>query len=180
MRDVRQFTPAARFRLPAPIRRSIALGAMITYSTRRGSTGHLLLRSDFRCGGHSHRAASRTSPQDHRLARQVSLVRNFLLPLGVLLLLLVKASQIPAGEAPVRLLTTVFGFVVLELLLSGFNATVFEGAPKTVGAERYPPFSRRRTLRDDRGGSGRDLVFRLGVRVGGLFTALGVTPSSSA
>jgi len=67
--------------------------------------------------------------KNSRLARQVNLLRNFLLPLGVLLLLLVKTSQIPAGEGPVRILTTVFGFLVLELLLSGLNATVFEGAP---------------------------------------------------
>src|SRR5262249_354312 len=40
-----------------------------------------------------------------RLAGQVSLLRNFLLPLGALLLLLVKTSQVPAGEGLVRILT---------------------------------------------------------------------------
>ena len=55
--------------------------------------------------------------RNSRLARQVSLLRNYLLPLGALLLLLVKASEIPAGEVPVRMLTTVFGFLVLVLLL---------------------------------------------------------------
>jgi small-conductance mechanosensitive channel len=114
--------------------------------------------------------------RNSRLAKQVSRMRNFLLPLGVLLLLLVKASQIPAGDAPVRLLTTVFGFLVLELLLSGFNATVFEGAPEDSWRRRIPAIfldvGRFATI-----GVGLAVIlsFVWGVRVGGLFTALGVT-----
>jgi hypothetical protein len=78
--------------------------------------------------------------RNSRLARQVSLLRNLLLPLGalLLLLLLVKASQIPAGAGPVRILTRVLGFLVLVLLLSGFNATVFESAPKGSWRKRVP------------------------------------------
>ena len=76
--------------------------------------------------------------RQNRLARQVGMVRNWLLPLGALLLLLVKASQISAGDVPVRLLTTVFGFLVLVLLLSGLNATVFEGAPEESWRKRLP------------------------------------------
>lgn len=41
----------------------------------------------------------------------------------------------------VRILTTVFGFMVLVLLLSGLNATVFQGRPKTVGASGCPRYS---------------------------------------
>src|SRR6516165_11205402 len=59
--------------------------------------------------------------RNSRLARQVGLLRNYLLPLGALLLLLVKASQIPAGAVTVRLLTTVLAFLVLVVLLSGIN-----------------------------------------------------------
>ncbi|MBW0016004.1 MAG: mechanosensitive ion channel [Mycobacterium sp.] len=110
------------------------------------------------------------------LARQVSLLRNFLLPLGALLLLLVKASQIPAGLGPVRILTTAFGFLVLVLLLSGLNATVFEGAPENSWRKRVP------AIFLDVGrfgliGVGLALILSYiwGVRVGGLFTALGVT-----
>jgi len=111
-----------------------------------------------------------------RLARQVSLLRNFLLPLGVLLLLLVKASQIPAGEAPVRILTTVFGFLVLELLLSGLNATVFAGAPDESWRKRLPTIFLDVTRFALIGvGLAVILSFIWGVRVGGLFTALGVT-----
>jgi hypothetical protein len=63
------------------------------------------------------------------LARPVALLRHYLLPLGALLLLLVGAAQIPARDTTVRILATVFGFVVLVLLLSGLNATLFQGAP---------------------------------------------------
>jgi small-conductance mechanosensitive channel len=114
--------------------------------------------------------------RNSRLARQVSLLRNYLLPLGALLLLLVKASEIPAGEVPVRMLTTVFGFLVLVLLLSGFNATVFEGAPEESWRKRLPAIfldvGRFALI-----GVGLVLILSYiwGVRVGGLFTALGVT-----
>jgi small-conductance mechanosensitive channel len=114
--------------------------------------------------------------RNSRLARQASLLRNYLLPLGALLLLLVKASEIPAGEVPVRMLTTVFGFLVLVLFLSGFNATVFEGAPEESWRKRLPAIfldvGRFALI-----GVGLVLILSYiwGVRVGGLFTALGVT-----
>lgn len=75
------------------------------------------------------------------LARQVGLLRNYLLPLAALLLLLVQASGIPAGDIPVRILTTVFGLLVVVLLLSGLNATVFERAPEKSWRKRLPPSS---------------------------------------
>src|SRR5271167_614172 len=114
--------------------------------------------------------------RNSRLARQVGLLRNFLLPLGALLLLLVQAAQISAGTGLVRILSTVFGFVVLVLLLSGFNATVFEGAPEDSWRKRLPTIfldvARYALI-----GVGLTLIlsFIWGVRVGGLFTALGVT-----
>jgi small-conductance mechanosensitive channel len=111
-----------------------------------------------------------------RLARQVGLLRNYVVPLGALLLLLVKASQVPAGDVPVRMLTTVFGLLVLLVLLSGLNATVFEGAPEESWRKRLPAIfldvSRFALI-------GVGLAFMLsyiwGVRVAGVFTALGVT-----
>src|SRR5262249_46764968 len=72
------------------------------------------------------------------LARPVSLVRNYLLPLGALLLLLVKATQISAEETPIKLVATVFGFVVMVLLLSGINATIFQSAPEGTWRKRIP------------------------------------------
>ncbi len=114
--------------------------------------------------------------RNSRLARQVGLLRNFLLPLGALLLLLVKASQVSAGDAPVRILTTVFGFLVLVLLLSGLNATVFEGAPVDSWRKRLPGIFLD-VARFALIGVGLALMLSYvwGVRIGGLFTALGVT-----
>jgi len=114
--------------------------------------------------------------RNHRMARQVSLLRNYVVPLGALLLLLVKASEIPAREGSVRVLTTVFGFLVLVLLLSGLNATVFEGAPEDSWRKKLPAIfvdvARFALI-----GLGLAVIlsFVWGVRVGGLFTALGVT-----
>jgi small-conductance mechanosensitive channel/CRP-like cAMP-binding protein len=113
--------------------------------------------------------------QSH-LARQVSLLRNYLLPLGALLLLIVKASQVPARDTSVRILTTVFGFLVLVLLVSGLNATVFAAAPQGSWRKRLPVIfldvARFAVI-----GAGLALILSYvwGVRVGGLFTALGVT-----
>jgi small-conductance mechanosensitive channel len=119
-----------------------------------------------------HALVRRKSP----LARQVSLLRNFLLPLCALLLLLVKTAQISAGDGPVRILTTVFGFLVLVLLLSGLNTTVFEGAPEESWRKRLPTIFLD-VARFALIGVGLAVILSYvwGVRVGGLFTALGVT-----
>ena len=77
--------------------------------------------------------------RNSRLARQVGLLRNYMLPLAALLLLLVKASQVPAGAVTVRLLTTVLAFLVLVVLLSGINTTVNSqtfGEVTSVGSMR--------------------------------------------
>ena len=47
------------------------------------------------------------------LARPVNLLRNYIVPLAALLLLLVKVARVPAQFNSVRVLATVFGFVVL-------------------------------------------------------------------
>ena len=114
--------------------------------------------------------------RNRRLARQVSLVRNYLLPLGALLLLLVQATQIPARDVPVRILTTVFAMLVLVLVLSGLNATVFDGAPEKSWRKRLPTIFRD-VARFAVIGVGLALVLSYvwGVRIGGLFTALGIT-----
>lgn len=110
------------------------------------------------------------------LARQVSLLRNYLLPLGALLLILVKASQIPPGDGVVRILTTIFGFMVLVLLLSGLNATVFEAAPQDSWRKRLPAIFLD-VARFALIGAGLAMILSYiwGVRVAGVFTALGVT-----
>jgi small-conductance mechanosensitive channel len=114
--------------------------------------------------------------RNSRLAGQVGMLRNYLLPLAALLLLLVKASEVPAGAVEVRILTTVFGFLVLVVLLSGFNATVFEAAPEDSWRKRVPAIfldvGRFTVI-----GVGLAVILSYiwGVRVGGLFTALGIT-----
>src|SRR3984957_8247901 len=114
--------------------------------------------------------------RNSRLARQVSLLRNFLLPLGSLLLLLVNAAQVPSGDPLVRILSTVFGFLVVVLLLSGLNATVFEGAPEDSWRKRLPTIfldAARFALI----GIGLTMIpsYIWGGRVAGLFTTLGVS-----
>jgi small-conductance mechanosensitive channel len=110
------------------------------------------------------------------LVRPVTLLRNYLLPLGALLLLLIEAKQVPAGATPVRMVGTLFAFVVLVLLLSGVNATLFQGAPAGTWRKRVP------TIFIDVGrflviAIGLALIFSYiwGANVRGLFTALGVT-----
>lgn len=110
------------------------------------------------------------------LARQVGLLRNYLLPLAALLLLLVQASGIPAGDIPVRILTTVFGLLVVVLLLSGLNATVFESAPEKSWRKRLPTiFIDVARIALICVGLAVMSSYIWGVRIGGVFTALGVT-----
>lgn len=114
--------------------------------------------------------------RNSRLARQVSLIRNFLLPLGALLLLLINAAQIPEGVGGVRVLSTVFGFLVVVLLLSGLNATLFQNAPENSWRKRLPTIFLD-VARFALIGVGLAVILSVvwGVRVGGVFTALGVT-----
>jgi small-conductance mechanosensitive channel len=110
------------------------------------------------------------------LARPVGLLRNFLLPLGALLLLLIKATEVPARETPVKVVATLFGFVVLVLALSGVNATFFQGAPEGTWRKRIPAIfvdvARFLLI-----AIGLGIIFSYiwGAHIRGLFTALGVT-----
>ena len=110
------------------------------------------------------------------LARPVHLVRNYILPLGALLILLVQAIQISGEATPVRVVATVFGFVVLVLLLSGLNATMFQGAPEGSWRKRIPSiFLDVARFAVIAVGVGIMLAYIWGANVGGLFTALGVS-----
>ncbi|KAA1251042.1 mechanosensitive ion channel [Mycobacterium simiae] len=110
------------------------------------------------------------------LARQVSLLRNYVLPLAALLLLIVNAEGVPARDNAVRILTTAFGFLVLVLLVSMLNAAVFAGAPEGSWRQRLPVIFLD-VARFVLIGAGLAVILSYiwGVRVGGLFTALGVT-----
>src|SRR6478672_3413701 len=110
------------------------------------------------------------------LARPVHLFRNYIVPLGTLLILLVKGTQVSAEATPVRIVATVFGFVVLILLLSGLNATLFQGAPEDSWRKRIPTIfldvARFALIAI---GVGIMFSFIWGADVGRLFTALGIT-----
>jgi small-conductance mechanosensitive channel len=110
------------------------------------------------------------------LARPVALLRHFLLPLGALLLLLIEAAQVPFQNTSVRILATVFAFVVLVLLLSGLNATLFQAAPEGSWRKRVPAIFLD-VARFVLIGVGLAVIFSYiwGARIGGLFAALGVT-----
>ena len=110
------------------------------------------------------------------LARPIGLLRNYILPLGALLILLVKGSEISAEATTVRVVATAFGFVVMILLLSGLNAALFQGAPEGSWRKRIPSIfldvARFALIAI---GIGMILAYVWGANVGGLFTALGVT-----
>ena len=110
------------------------------------------------------------------LAKPVGLLRNYLLPLGALLLLLIKATEIPTQETPVKVVATLFGFVVMVLLLSGVNATLFQAAPEGTWRKRIPAIfvDVARFLLIS---VGLAIIFSYiwGAHVRGLFTALGIT-----
>ena len=110
------------------------------------------------------------------LARPVGLLRTYIVPLGALLLGIVKTTNITVEATGVRIMSTVFGFIVLIMVLSGVNATVFAGAPKGSWRRRLP------TIFIDVArfviialGLAVILAYIWGANVGGLFTALGIS-----
>jgi len=110
------------------------------------------------------------------LARPVALIRNYLVPLGALLALLVPVAGVSADDTTVRVIYTAFGFMLLLLVLSGFNVTFFQSAPKGSWRSRIPTIfidvARFLLI-----GVGLALILShvWGAKIGGLFTALGVT-----
>lgn len=106
----------------------------------------------------------------------VSLLRNYLLPLGALLLAMIGATQMPAGSTPVRIVGTLVAIVVLVLLLSGIRASLFSIAPEGSWRRRMPAIFLD-VIRFVLIAVGVGLIFAYiwGANVGGLFTALGIT-----
>ncbi|MEX0581365.1 MAG: mechanosensitive ion channel family protein [Mycobacterium sp.] len=72
------------------------------------------------------------------MVRPVGLLRNYVLPLGAMLLLIVKTSDISTQATGVRIVTTVLGFLVLLMLLAGLNARLFQSAPEGSWRRRLP------------------------------------------
>ena len=110
------------------------------------------------------------------LLRPVSMLRNFLVPLGALLLGMVGATQMPAASMPVRIVGTAVAVLVLMLLLAGVKASVFANAPEGSWRHRIPAiFLDVIRFGLIAIGTGLILAYIWGAHVGGLFTALGIT-----
>ena len=110
------------------------------------------------------------------LLRPVTILRNYLLPLGALLLLMLEANQIPPEATSVRVVSTLVAFVVLVLMLSGIKAALFQSAPDGSWRQRIPSIFLD-VLRFVLIAVGLAMIFAYiwGANVKGLFTALGVT-----
>ena len=109
------------------------------------------------------------------LLRPVSVLRNYLLPLGAVLLLMMGATQMPAGSTPVRIVGTLVAFVILVLMLSGIKASVFSSAPEGSWRRRIPSiFVDVVRFALIAIGLGLIMAYIWGANVGGLFTALGI------
>ena len=110
------------------------------------------------------------------LARPVGLLRTFIVPLGALLLLLVKTTGISVEANGVRILSTVFGLFVLIMVLSGVSATVFQSAPAGSWRRRMPTiFIDVARFAIIAVGVAMIFAYVWGANVGGLFTALGIS-----
>ncbi|ORV42799.1 hypothetical protein AWC02_15845 [Mycolicibacter engbaekii] len=114
--------------------------------------------------------------RDSFLARPVALARNYLLPLAALLVLLANVAGVPEQDPTLRVIYTAFGLVLLVLVLSVLDVTVFQSAPTSSWRGRIPTIfidvARFLLI-----GAGLALTLSLvwGAKIGGLFTALGVT-----
>ncbi len=71
-------------------------------------------------------------------ARVVALLRNFVVPVGALLLLISQASYLNVDWSWTRITATVFGFLVILLLINAFNLAFFETAKKGSWRQRVP------------------------------------------
>ncbi|MGZ0712700.1 mechanosensitive ion channel domain-containing protein (plasmid) [Coraliomargarita sp. W4R53] len=112
----------------------------------------------------------------NRAASIVRLIRNFALPLGALLILLAQVDNLSLEVNWSRIVATIFGFVVILIIINLINFTLFTTAERGTWRQRIPSIF-------------VDIVrlvvivicFALlfqwvwGADVGGLFTALGVT-----
>lgn len=109
-------------------------------------------------------------------AKPVFFLRNFVIPVGVLLALLSLAGNTAVEVTWVRVVATVFGFLVILLLLSGVNVVIF-GSPKAGSwRDRLPSiFIDLARLALILVGLAVLFSWVWNADVGGLFAALGVT-----
>ncbi|HWS50893.1 MAG TPA: mechanosensitive ion channel family protein [Microbacterium sp.] len=114
--------------------------------------------------------------RDHPAAGPLRLLRNAVVPVGGLLALLAFAFQSPAELAWVRVVATVFGFLLILLVLSSFNVAIFANAEPGSWRDRIPTiFIEIARLVLVVVGLAILFSWVWGADVGGLFAALGVT-----
>jgi small-conductance mechanosensitive channel len=108
-------------------------------------------------------------------ARIVALLRNFVVPVGALLLLLSQVEHLDVDWNWTRITATVFGFLVILLLINGFNLAFFTTAKKGTWRQRVPSiFVEIVRLLLIVVFVALLFAFVWGADIGGLFTALGV------
>lgn len=78
------------------------------------------------------------SRRGNPIAGPLRLLRNWVVPAGALFALLAFAIQSPADRVWVRVVATVFGFLVILLVLSSFNVALFANASPGSWRERIP------------------------------------------
>ncbi|MDF2441806.1 MAG: hypothetical protein JWR01_9 [Subtercola sp.] len=109
-------------------------------------------------------------------AKPVALLRNLVLPVGALLVLVSFANKTTTDFTWIRVVATVFGFLVILLVLSAFNVVLFGSPQAGTWRDRLPSIFidiARLVLI----ALGLAVLFSWvwGADVGGLFAALGVT-----
>ena len=72
------------------------------------------------------------------MAGPVAMLRNFAVPAGALLVLFTQVWELDGEATWVRILATVFGFLVLVLVLAALNAALFQQAASGTWRERMP------------------------------------------
>jgi small-conductance mechanosensitive channel/CRP-like cAMP-binding protein len=114
--------------------------------------------------------------RNNPVAAPLRLLRNWVVPAGALLALLAFAIQSPADQVWVRVVATVFGFLVILLVLSSFNVALFANAEPGSWRDRIPTIFVE-IARLALVAVGLALLFSWvwDADVGGLITALGVT-----
>ena len=111
------------------------------------------------------------------MAKPVALLRNAVVPAGALFALLVFAiGQKDDGYVWVRVVATIFGFLLILLVLSAFNVVLFANAEEGSWRRRVPSiFVEIARLVLVVVGLAMLFSWVWDADVGGLFTALGVT-----
>lgn len=113
--------------------------------------------------------------RNNPMAGPLRLLRNGVLPVGALFALLFFAIQSPAEQVWTRVVATVFGFLLILLVLSAFNVALFANAAPDSWRKRIPSIFVE-IARLVLVALGLALLFSWvwGADVGGLFAALGV------